>query len=88
MRRFLKQSASGMAAKTTVSKIASQQGEGRDFEDIILKGKAAALSEAGREEALSRVKYERPALGDSPWLFSIPLTPADWDDPWPLCGDL
>lgn len=39
-------------------------------------------------EVLSLVKYERPALADSPWLFSIALTPSDWNDPWLLCVDL
>lgn len=77
-----------MVEKTTNSKIASQQGGTRGFEDIILKIEAAALSEAGSEETLSLVKYERPTLGDSPWLFSIPLTPADCNDPLALCGDL
>lgn len=72
-----------------IQKIASQQGGTGVFEDIILKIKAAAaLSEAGSEETLSLVKYERPTLGDSPWLFSIPLTPADCNDPLALCGDL
>lgn len=48
----------------------------------------AALSETREGKVLSVVKYKRPTLGDSPWLFCIPLTPADLNDPLPLCRDM